>query len=256
MARSASLESVIESIFYGNHSHSQLDRWNYRHNSITPTTSKVYMEIPINSDVFELPLLAYEAFLQTLKRHMECDTLTAQIFACNQSSSYKSLDAIMRDVLSTRFSRHLCEVMIPGSPNKYYATFGAVFDANLNPLMMLSWILEKKQDGEGRIKYHYKRPLLRLNPYPCIDKRDTLQRWLSGKMLTTSLNTMIYTPYQYDLDDYLEQNRSYSNRDGYQIKVEIDECPFILRTPEVPSISVTNKGLLQLAASHIDEIMQ
>jgi hypothetical protein len=40
------------------------------------------------------------------------------------------------------------------------------------------------------------------------------------------------------------------------VKIEIDECPFVIRGTDVPSISVTNEDLLQLAADHIDEIIQ
>lgn len=255
MARSSSLDSVIETIFQGSNSHSVIDRWRSRETS-APITPKMYIEIPIDADSFELPLLAFEAFRNTLKSPIEYSTLVAQIYSCGKTSSYKSLDAVMRDVLSTKFSRHLCKVEIPSSTNIYYATFGAVFDSNLKPLMMLSWLMEKKQDGDGRIKYHYKRPLLRLNPYPCTSKEDALQRWLCGKMLTTSLETSINTPYYYGLDDYLEQSRAYSNRGWYSVKVEIDACPFTIRGCDVPSVSVTNEGLLQLAADHILEIMQ
>ena len=255
MARSSSLDSVIESIFQGSNSNSVIDRYRYRETN-TPITPQMYMEIPIDGESFELPLLAFEAFRQTLKSPIQYDTLAASVYSCGQTSSYKSLDAVMRDVLSTKFSRHLSKVLIAGSTNVYYATFGTVFDVNLKPLMMLSWLMEKKQDGDGRIKYHYKRPLLRLNPYPCISKEDALQRWLSNKMLTTTLETSINTPYYYDLGDYLEQSRAYSNRGWYSVKVEIDECPFVIRSCDVPSVSVTNEGLLQLAADHILEILQ
>lgn len=255
MARSSSLDSVIESIFQGSNNNSVIDRYRYRETN-APITPQMYMEIPIDGESFELPLLAFEAFRQTLKSPIQYDTLAASVYSCGQTSSYKSLDAVMRDVLSTKFSRHLSKVLIAGSTNVYYATFGTVFDVNLKPLMMLSWIMEKKYDGEGKMKYHYKRPLLRLNPYPCVGKEDSLQRWLGGKMLTTSLGAMISTPYYYDLGDYLEQSRTYTTRDWHKVKVEIDECPFTIRSSDVPSVSVTNEGLLQLAADHIIEIMQ
>lgn len=256
MARSASLDSVIGSIFQGSNTNSQIDRFRSRNNSSIPITAKRYMEISIGEDTFELPLLAFAAFRQMLKRPHQYDTLVAQIYSCGQTSIYKSLDAIMRDVLSTHFSKHLSKVQIAGSPNTYYATFGAVFDENLKPLMMLSWIMERYKNIADTTMYRYKRPLLRLNPYPCISKEDALQRFLTGKFLTASLDNFITTPYYYELGNIIDQTRAFSNRGTYHVKVEIDECPFIIRGADVPSVSVTNDALLQLAADHIIEIMQ
>jgi lipopolysaccharide/colanic/teichoic acid biosynthesis glycosyltransferase len=62
-----------------------------------------------------------------------------------------------------------------------------------------------------------------------------------------------YTPSAYDCRDFIEQSGYLSFN---HVKIEIDECPFVIRGTEVPSISVTNEGLLQLAAEHIDEILQ
>ena len=251
------LDSAIRSIFNDSNSNSMITRQNYgRSNTSAPTIAKKYMEIPISADVFELPLLAFNDFVKIHQQRKESNMIVAQLYSCGQTSTYKSMGSIMKDVLSTYFDRHLSKIEIAGTNNIYYATFGTVFDETLRPLMMLSWIMEKKADGEGAIKYHYKRPLLRLNPYPCIKKEDNVQRFLANRMLTTSLGTIIYTPYFRNCSGFIEQSHAYSIRDGFHMKVEIDECPFVIRSTDVPSISVTNEDLLQLAADHIDEILQ
>ena len=244
----ASLGSTISAIFEGNIRNSHI-RWS---SNDTPVTPEKYMEIPINSNVFELPLLAFEDFNKINKDRKACDVIVASLYSCGQTSGYKSFDSIMKDVLSTRFDRHLCKVQIANIPNVYYATFGAVFDENLTPLMMLSWIMERIVHEGGIVKYRYKKPLLRLNPHPSINKDDALQKFLCGRWMTTTLGATIFTPSSYGLD-YMEDS-GYSNFD--YVKVEIDECPFVIRGTDVPSISVTNEGLLQLAADHIDEILQ
>jgi hypothetical protein len=71
--------------------------------------------------------------------------------------------------------------------------------------------------------------------------------------MTTALDTRVYTPSTYGCRDFIEQSGYLSFN---HVKIEIDECPFVIRGTEVPSISVTNEGLLQLAAEHIDEILQ
>lgn len=249
----ASLDSVIGAIFGDSNRNSLIRRQYYnRSTGNTPITVKKYMEIPISSDVFELPLFAFEDFKKMHKDEKTGDVIVASLYSCGQTSNYRSLDSIMKDVLSTYFNRHLCKVQIPNSTNVYYATFGAVFDENFTPLMMLSWIMERKINEEGVIKYQYKKPLLRLNPYPCLNKEDALQKFLGGRWMTTALGATVYTPYLYDLRDYIEPG-SFSFE---HVKIEIDECPFVIRSTDVPSISVTNKDLLQLAADHIEEILQ
>lgn len=249
----ASLDSVINDIFEDSNRYSQIRRQCYNRNtSNTPITVKKYMEIPIGSDVFELPLFAFEDFKKMHQNKKIGDVIVASLFSCGQTSSYKSLDAIMKDVLSTYFDRHLCKVQIPSSPNVYYATFGAVFDENFTPLMMLSWIMEREINEEGVIKYRYKKPLLRLNPYPYLNKEDALQKFICGRWMTTALGEVICAPTFYGCSSFLEQH-------GYlrfNLKIEIDECPFVIRGTDVPSISVTNEDLLQLATDHIDEILQ
>lgn len=244
----ASLGSIISTIFEGSSQNSHIRRGSID----TPITPEKYMEIPINSNVFELPLLAFEDFKKINQNRKACDVIVASLYSCGQTSGYKSFDSIMKDVLSTRFNRHLCKVQVANTPNVYYATFGAVFDENLTPLMMLSWIMEKIVHEGSAIKYQYKKPLLRLNPYPCINKEDALQKFLCGRWVSTTLGTTIYTPSSYGLD-YMEDSEHLNFN---YVKVEIDECPFIIRGTDVPSISVTNEGLLQLAADHIDEILQ
>lgn len=253
----ASLDYVITSIFNDNGSASQINRDYYGERVTSPAiTTKKYMEIPIYMDVFELPLLAFSAFRNMMKYHMECDSLVAQIYSCGRTSNYKSLEAVMKDSLSTNLSKHLIKVEVPNTHRVYYSTFGAVFDHNLKPIMMLSWIMERKISELGQTKFCYKRPLLRLSPTPCLCKEDTMQRFLANKLLTVVLGNTYMTPYFYDCGSFLEQHNSYSNRGTFKMKVEIDECPFILKDVETPSISTTNEQLLQLAVEHIEEALQ
>ena len=245
------LGSVISAIFNDDCYNSTIRR-QYRR-EVNPITSEKYMEIPISSDVFELPLFAFEDFKKMHQNNKIGDVIVASLYSCGQTSNYKSLDSIMKDTLSTYFNKHLCRIQIPNSPNVYYATFGAVFDENFTPLMMLSWIMEKRVHEEGVIKYQYKKPLLRLNPYPCLNKEDSLQKFICGRWMTTALGTRVYTPSAYDCRDFIEQSGYLSFN---HVKIEIDECPFVIKGTDVPSISVTNEDLLQLAAEHIDEILQ
>ena len=243
-----SLDCVIRNIFNNDNYYSRIRRLD-----TTPVTVKKYMEIPIDSDVFELPLLAFDDFRMMYQNRKESDMIVACLYSCGQKSQYRSFDSIIKDVLSARFDRHLCRVEIANSPFVYYATFGAIFDMNFTPLMMMSWIMERKANTEGVVKCHYKKPLLRLNPYPCLNKEDALQKFICGRLMTTTLGQTIHAPSFYGCDSFIEQSDYLSFN---HVRVEIDECPFTIKSTDVPSISVTNEDLLQLAEDHIDEILQ
>lgn len=247
----ASLESVINALYVNSSRYSTVKRFHYGHSNSLCTSIK-YIEIPVSGDSFEVPLFALDGFHRMVCAGDNCDTLVAPIYSCGYTSSYKSLEAVMKDALSTPLGNALIKVSVSGSPNPYYVTFGTVFDHELNPQMMLSWIIERTVNAEGNNIYGCKRALLRLDPWICRDKGNTMERFLANKLLSTVLNTYIELPYQFQQTFY----QSRRTVDVNTPKVEIDICPFHIKEPEVPSISVTNEKLLQLAAEHVEEILQ
>lgn len=250
------LDSVIRSLFQGNYSHSRIMEHRYRNLPTDAVTSTVFMEIPVRSEVIEMPVFAFDDFINIGKRVLSVDTMVAQLYSNDIQSEYKSLDSIMKDCLSTKFSKHLTVVSVPNAVSTYYCTYGAVFNSNFKPLMMMSWLMERRCDDDGREKYYYKRPLLRINPDVYMNKEDAVQRFIVNKLIVNSLYCSFYTPYYPNVDSFLNQNSRMSERDSWKVKVEIDECPFVIRRPDIPSISISNKDLLQIAADHIDEILQ
>lgn len=235
------LDSIIYNIF-------KLNRGSNLYPGENRITSIKYMEIPVDSDVFEVPLFAFHKFCKMLDKGINASTIVATLYSCGAESSYKSIEAIMRNVLYTTFDCHLSKIQIDGTSNIYYATMGAVFDKDLNPLMVMSWQMERQNDG--RVTYSFKRPILHITPISFVRKEDPVQRFLVGKMLTTALDMDITTPNSV----YANGVQFRTNRSFFKMKVEIDDCPFNVKGIDVPSISVTNESLLQLAAEHIDEI--
>ena len=245
----ASLTSVIQSIYENSYSYS---RWNNGSNT-SPVTETRFMEIPISDSTFELPILAITAFGNMLNREEQSDTLVAEMYSTGYTSTYKSLEAIMKELLARPFYYHLSKISIQNTSDVYYSTFGAVFNAEMKPIMMLSWIMERMKT-EGHDMYSFMKPLLRIDPETWLLKENSVQKFLSGRMITNALESTIYPPYNYECREYFNTERYGS--DTFKVKVEIEESPFIVRSIDTPSISATNEGLLQLAANHIDELMQ
>ena len=91
----ASLNSVISSIFNDDCCNSMIRR-QYGSGG-NPITFEKYMEIPISSDVFELPLFAFEDFKRMHQNKKIGDVIVASLYSCGQTSNYKFLDSIMKD---------------------------------------------------------------------------------------------------------------------------------------------------------------
>lgn len=248
-----SLSDVIESVLLGSHSYSRIQHMPQRNSNTSAYIRRKYLEIPIDSNVFELPVLALDAFVDMLGSNKESDVLVAQLYSSGSESEYKSLDAIIKDTLSTPISRHLCKINVQNSTNVYYGTFGAVFNADMEPLMMLSWIMERRTGSDGKVMYRYKRPLLRLHPDPCVIKEDALQNLLAGRLLSKTLQVSVGIPWFRQIVGFIDQSRSFY---GNSVRIEIDKSPFVIKETDTPSISLTNEALLQMAAEHMDEIMQ
>ena len=242
----ANLQTTIERIF-----EDRCHGGNYYGRQRAIATSKKYMEIPITSDTFELPILTLPAFKEMLDEKLDRELLVVQLYSYNNTSQYRSMDAIMKDVLSTEFGERLIKIEVPGSTNYYYGTIGAVFDKDFKPLMMMSWIMERERRDDNTIKYRYKKPLLRLNPVTLTSKEDALLKWLGGRLLSNTLNTIVAPPYFYSCFHFIRQSQYYP-----QPRVEIDVSPFTLRSVDTPSVSVTNESLLNIVEQHIEEILQ
>lgn len=240
MARS--LDRAIHDAYMG---YSRNSGYWYRNGSRTLGKLK-YMDIPIDKDSFELPVFAINHLRDAvINREENPDVLVATLYTDGKVPAYKSLDRYMRDILISDISEHLIVLEITEHNRNivYYGTHGAVFDENFHPLMMCSWMVNKKIEGD-KVRYYFDTPILRLHRSVFINQSDPIQRFLSKKLLSTSLANNIFEP-----------PCSYSYSANYKkIKVIIDDIPFNIKTIEVPTISTTNDQLLQVALDNISEM--
>ena len=250
------LETAIERVFRGDSTYTSGCRYWYVNRTET-SGSKKYLEIPINEDVFEVPVFALEAFVNLTadNRDLSTSAVTAMLYTLNREPRYKSLDRYMRDIILEQFTNSRlveCEVKQGTENILYYATHGAVFDRCFNPMMMCSWLIEKVRLNDTTRKYRFIEPILRINPDCYISQADPMQRWIAKKAAVVGLRMHLGRPFNYDLTTAFE-NASAS--DIFDLTVEICKCPFKIKTADTPSISTTNEDLLQIAIDHIEEIV-
>lgn len=214
-------------------------------------TKRIYMEIPINKPVFELPLFALGAFKQAIvDKKFNNDAIIATLRTIGKVPKYKTPARYMKDLLYESYERDkLVELEVEAGSTSlfYYVTCGAIFDHHFKPLMLCSWIMERAAEEDGTFEYNPLNAILRIDPHCYLSKDNSLEKFIVNKLPTVALQTEIFRPYG---------NCFRNIPEGAPLKIEIADCPFTLKTADVPSVSTTSKRLLQVAIDHLDEIIQ
>lgn len=206
----------------------------------------LYMTIPLIGNHIEVPLFAFRALLGPL----DSEAIVVGLNQIGCTTNYKSLPNNLRHALSYSYKgSHLTRIPL-GNEGSYYATWGAIFDKNYLPVMLLTWEIDKVP-VEGILKYKTVHPVLRIAP-EVFKKTNAIEKYIVNKIIPEALSiTCLEWPYRSG-SNFIIHNVEDLTPD---IKVIIDHCPFAIRKTAVPSISTTNKDLLNIALDNLDEII-
>lgn len=212
------------------------------------------MATHLTSDIFEIPVCMLDVFYNKSKlmRMSSFDTVVMELVNIGRYSSVKSPSSALKNVLTARNNRDIKLVQFPyenQSIPPYYSTFGAVFDKDFKPVFIMSWQMKRFPDSEGLYKYIFIRPIFRVSPKVILQKDDAVKRYIVNKVIPAIL-TM--GPVSVPAVNSLIGN----SNELFKVKVEIDDFPFVIKSADAPSISTTNKMLIDLAIDNIDEIVQ
>lgn len=255
------LESIVNDI-YSSYSLRPLSPWRYRGNRGTIYSPTRYMEIPIDKNQIEVPVLALAEFFKEEDGNTgePATSLVINMYDNGVMPSYKSLESIFKELSVIDYSlEKLVKVQIKPEEPIYYFSYGAIFNSNYVPIAMTSWILKRVQDdlNDGTYKYEIMRPLLRIDPTCFTEKSDSVQKFIVNRLTTASLSEHIHLPNTYSVSESIR--RIISNRNNRQwyrdVKIEIDKFPFTIKEVNTPSINTNNDELLQIAKTYIDEIL-
>lgn len=209
---------------------------------------KSFMIIPVNKDKIEIPAFAMEEFADYVEKKQSADVFIARLECQNYKTTYTTVDSIVREIICEDPGKKLVKMCIPGYDSLYYGTKGAIFDKDLRPLMMMSWVFNKEKDAEGDDVFFFDRPIVRINPDCYVSQSNSLERYISKKIITQSLNASVWVPTVTGLKN---------KRITYMApKVEIDTCPFKIVQADRPSVLTTTKQILQTVTDYIDELIQ
>ncbi len=227
---------------------------NYRfHHSIRANGNSSYMVVPVSGNVIEVPVFALRDFMEYVTQKGSLEELVVCLRDTEFITTYASMPGKIQDALSLPYSTARCfrtermlKIITGASPTDYYyGAQGMLLNHDFFPVMMMSWVLEKVEEGTDT-KYRLTRPILRIAP-EVINKSDALRRYIVNKIIPTSLESTIRSPRMLGLK---------AEQSCMRVKVEIDQNPFPVRRTAVPSISTTNQELLDIALENLDEIVQ
>ena len=245
-----SLRTIISRCFAGIY-HSQ-----YRGNAFLWQERKSrYLTIPFDTEEIELPLFVVNALHTTIypkgnNINLDSDNLVVAMHTSSKCGTYKTMDSNIRLIMGTSFTNSLMKITLKDSSTVYYGTYGALFDKDLNPLMMLIWKVKRiplDNLKEGSKEWFIPiRPIIRVSP-KIIQKENSMERYIFNKIITEGLALT-------NLEGICSAIFHYSPQKTFSTQVIIDEFPFLISDPVTPSISTTNKELIDTALTYIDDM--
>lgn len=245
-----SLRAIIDRCFQG------MEYVKFRGTELlTYNRKSVYMTVPINEEYLEIPVFAVKGLENIVHSHdidLESDSLAIELHTSQDAGGYATLDSNIRKIIGTNFSNRLSKLSIKeNSDTFYYGTYGALFDKDLNPVMMLVWKVRKRpvstlENGDTRLFIPIK-PIIRVSP-EVVQKRNSMERYIFNRIITeglalTRLEGMYTNVFKYTSELFSTQ-------------VIIDKMPFRVSPSAIPSISTTNEELIGTALEYIDEMDQ
>ncbi len=228
--------------------------------SVSFTDKSSYMLIPVTGDNIEIPTMTMYSLPMVENKFLQnepIDTLVVNLNNNGGYSAYKSVSASIRDAFTVLYRnprlRKLTTIVDP--EKRYYGTYGAIFDENFKPVVMLSWELKKiyREDELHPFKYKFIRPVLRVAPEVFINKSNSVERFIINKIIPTALSITYLSSPIFHRSMIYESNSSNSNT---KVKVLIEKIPFVIKETDVPSVSTTNEELLGTALNYIDEMVE
>lgn len=211
------------------------------------------MIVPIGEDRAEIPVMVMHKFKSLADNDSVPDELAISLHSNGNSTTYKSFAKIMEVVLNEPLISGLVKIKgVDGSDTHiYYATHGALFSESFKPLMMCSWIMEKrpykKTNCDEKVMWCYAKPIMRIDPDFYLSKYDNVGRFVNKKVLSAVLEHNIQLYLNYSLINIGSCGNS------FMPTVEICKCPFETRTTDSPSITTTNSILADTVINNIDD---
>lgn len=216
----AGLGDTLQNIYRGR------NRWHSRNNLFLVGDNPVaWMEIPVNKEgIFECPAFVFQKVIGIPK---DTDVIVAPFLYGGNTPGYSTFDTNIKYMLFSTWDRYLVPFSI--DDKSYYIVNGGILDRDLKVKALCSWEVDLRDNSSEVYALYRMKPILRISP-ECFEKRDTMEKFIAGRLFSQATTAVI------PLSD-----------SNYRIKIIIDDIPFKVKKPDVPSVSTTNEELFELA---------
>lgn len=241
------LSSIIE------HNYTDCLYYYSENDCFPPSVGKsLSMTISLTDNHIEVPVFAIHTLIKALQLNTEAIVVTLNNI--DRNTPYKALASSIRYALDSKYdSARLVRITPDGEEEAYYGTYGAIFNKDYIPVMMLTWEMEKMFSEDGAsFKYKLTQPVLRIAP-EVFHKSNAVERFIVNKVIPETLALNVEWPSGECRTAFYRHNYTEIPPD---IKAIIEFCPFSIKTVDIPSISTTNKDLLSIALDNLDELIQ
>lgn len=183
------------------------------------------MEIPVNKEgIFECPTLVFQKVASISK---DADVIVAPFLYGGFPPGYSTFDTNIKYMLCSTWDHQLIPFSV--DDKRYYIVNGGILDRNLKAKALCSWEVVLRDNSSELYPLIKIKPVLRISP-ECFEKKDTIEKFIAGRLFSQATTAVI------PLDG-----------DNYRIKIIIDDIPFKVKKPDVPSVYTTNEELFELA---------
>ena len=213
-----------------------------------------FLEVPINTPTFELPIFMMDAFTKMMvdRTYNDVEAMVCKLYTTRLIPSYVTLNRYMQDIINASYKDNSL-VLLPvkqGNETKYYfGTKGAIFNEDFLPLMVCSWIVERteedNEESDRPTKFNLIKPIVRIDPSCYLTQNNQMEKFIVKKVPEAILNHRI-----------IHVGSFAFNVCSRQPKIEIDNSPFNIRVTSAPTLSTNNEDLLRIAKEHMDEFLQ
>lgn len=245
----ASIKETLQSCFHNSY-HRARGYLNSNYVNVAGSEFSL-MTIPIREeDTFEVPLDALDTMYNIQYRIDKVKSIVMSLSYSNKYTGFKTLDANLKATLGMKQDdAKLTKLIQIQDKGWYYNSFGTIYDKDFYPIMMCSWLMKLvPQEDEETPAIKLIKPILRVDPQVFINKSNAVERYIINKIIPAALElNMANMCYRlpFIIDDIGME---------YKVKVEIDECPFIITKPVVPTIRTTNESLIKAALDNVDDM--
>ena len=217
-----------------------------------------YLKIPLGKIPFELPLLTLDSLrgiinsvYDGVENVLNTDSLIVPLEVNNIRTYYKSLERNLVDVLRMSTINGLYKIVIDEENGVfYYATRGAIFDKELNPIMICSWKVTSKEflwEGEIKQQLEFTRPVLRIDANCFTSQKNAMERLVSKKIPTLVLPMLLQDPFT--------AAECTSSPEVIIEDFHSSKFPFKIREVFPPSMSVRDKEFFDVVKDYKEELV-